>query len=63
MPERMSELKNLANMAIYINPNWTNDEKDELWDCVHQMNIPDVPRIILRAENPKKENGNEKTHE
>ena len=64
IPARMSELKNLANLAILMNPKWTSDEKDELWHNVYQMNIPDVPRIICRSENSGKDEGKgQNTHE
>ena len=55
VPQKMKELKNMANKAVVLNPIWTIKEKDSYLDMVHSLNIDEI-KIISR--HPKKGNDN-----
>ena len=63
LPARLSEMKNLACLAICINPKWDVDEKDEFLDNVESLGIKSVPHIVIKHSRPDDNRGEEKTHE
>ena len=50
IPERLMNLKDLANQAIFVNPKWDAKQKDDFWYAVSQMGIQNVP-VKLRSSN------------
>lgn len=56
---RLSGLKDLANRAVYLNPKWTETQKDNFWHGIFQMTRP---RVVKNAERPHDE-GKQNTHE
>ena len=61
IPRRLSELKDLANQAVYINPKWKKQQKDNIWGYIFDMNIASLPRFVS-SRVPLKDDG-QKTHE
>ena len=49
----MSDLKDLANLAIFHNPNWSVKEKDRYLDMVWSLKVNNPVKIIKHKQNGK----------
>ncbi|MBP5534941.1 MAG: hypothetical protein J6Y03_05520 [Alphaproteobacteria bacterium] len=64
IPLCLSELKDLANIAVCLNPKWDNQEKENFLASIYDMNIASYPRFIVSSKNPNtNEEEGQNTHE
>ena len=63
IPLCLSELKDLANIAVCLNPKWDNQEKENFLASIYDMNIASYPRFILSKNPNTNEEEGQNTHE